>query len=363
MSWLERARHQRARALADDCGAELLLCLEEEVVAWLGDFARDRARVPGPFAAAPALVLGDGRPTLVVSEDERDAAAASGCAVLTYPGYTMAPLRPQADRDALVAELIGGRAVAADGLPAAALLERLGARGTAIVAPTGLAAARARKDGDELRRIAAAARLCDAGHRAARRAAVPGATELEVWAAVRAALDAAAGRPVAALADVLSGERTAFGSGGPTPRVLGAGDPFLFDLAVEDGARWADSCASWTVAGAPSPALARRRQVACDTLATLVDACRPGVAAAEIDELMRRTVDPPHHAGHGVGASWHEQPRLVPGATETLAAGMVVALEPGSYGDGVGVRCEQLVAITDGAATVLSGHRLADGEH
>ena len=66
----------------------------------------------------------------------------------------------------------------------------------------------------------------------------------------------------------------------------------------------------------------------------------------------------PHHTGHGLGLTVHESPRLVPGASTPLEAGMVIALEPGAYGDGWGVRVEQVVLVTDGGCDVLSGHAL-----
>ena len=38
---------------------------------------------------------------------------------------------------------------------------------------------------------------------------------------------------------------------------------------------------------------------------------------------------------------------------------MVIALEPGSYGDGEGVRVEQIVLVTEDGCEVMSGHELA----
>ena len=36
----------------------------------------------------------------------------------------------------------------------------------------------------------------------------------------------------------------------------------------------------------------------------------------------------PHHTGHGLGVSWHEEPRIVPDSDTILEPGMIVALEP-----------------------------------
>ena len=65
----------------------------------------------------------------------------------------------------------------------------------------------------------------------------------------------------------------------------------------------------------------------------------------------------PHHAGHGLGLSHPEAPFFVEGATETLIAGDMVALEPELYVDGVGgVRIEHNYRITADGFERLSNH-------
>ena len=86
--------------------------------------------------------------------------------------------------------------------------------------------------------------------------------------------------------------------------------------------------------------------------------CGPGVVAGDIDALVRPGLDYPHHTGHGLGTTFHEEPRIVPGSTVVLEPGMVIALEPGSYGEGEGVRVEQIVLVTNDGCEVMSGHEL-----
>ena len=107
-------------------------------------------------------------------------------------------------------------------------------------------------------------------------------------------------------------------------------------------------------------AVAERREKharACEALARGLEAIRPACARA-LDELVRAELGYPHHSGHGLGASWHEEPRIVPGGTTVLEAGMVVALEPAVYAGAEGVRVEQVVLVTDDGCELLSGHAL-----
>ena len=61
-----------------------------------------------------------------------------------------------------------------------------------------------------------------------------------------------------------------------------------------------------------------------------------------------------HSLGHGVGLQVHEAP-LLGRSRETLVAGDVLAIEPGTYRQGIGgVRLEDLVLVTDDGAEVLT---------
>jgi Xaa-Pro aminopeptidase len=73
-------------------------------------------------------------------------------------------------------------------------------------------------------------------------------------------------------------------------------------------------------------------------------------------------VDYAHHSGHGIGCSVHENPRLVPGDTTVLEAGMVIMVEPATYLPGVAsARLEWMFLVTDDGNEVLSSfeHRIA----
>ena len=351
-------RRQRALEIAREAGAEAVLAAHPATVAWLTGFAGDIETGPSPFSLpALALLPADGPPVLVLSEDEAPAAAELGCEAATYPGFTTAPLDPVGGAARALAGAAGRLRVATE---LGSLPVTLAAGLDVVDASAALGAARAVKDDDEVEAIRAAIAVCDAGQAAARAAAEPGMTELDLWAAVRAAIDGAAGGRAALLADLVSGPRTAEIGGPPSTRELRPGDPVLCDLVPRPAAYWGDSCATFVVGGEGSPGLREAHRRSREALSRAVELVRPGARAADIDAAIRSGLDYPHHTGHGLGTGYHEEPRIVPESDTVLEPGMVVALEPGVYDEdaGEGVRVEQIVVVTDDGCEVLSSHDL-----
>ncbi len=349
-------RRERALAIARRAGADVLLAADPATVTWLTGYAAEIETGPSPFAHTPLAVLAPGAdPVLVVSEDEAETAARLGCGVAAYPGFGLGPVDPVGGASRALAELIGGETVATE---SNALVAALAAGLSTVEVGAELAHARAVKDADEIALIRSAIALCDTGQRAAREHARPGITELELWAGVRAALEREAGGRTPVLADLVTGPRTAGAGGGPEGRLLAEGELVLCDLVPRRRGYWGDSCATFAV-GEPSDDARRRHRAASEALERLLEAVRPGAVAGEVDALARTGLGYPHHTGHGVGASWHEEPRIVPDGATVLEPGMVVALEPGSYGTDVGVRVERVVVVTTDGCEVLSGHDLA----
>ncbi len=348
-------RQERALAVARGLGADGVLAADAATVAWLTGLEVDVESGPSPFALPPLVVLtSDGPPIVVASADEAEAVQAAGCVHTEYEGFTTAPLDPVVNAARALAAVADGRRLAAElgSLPAALAVDL-----NLVPADGAFASARAVKDADEIERLRGALALCDVGQQEARARAGSGMTEIDLWGLVRAAVERAAGRRTPMLADLVSGERTGETGGPPGQRVLAEGDLVLCDLVPRRRGYWGDSCATLAV-GHPT-ATARAKHVrACDALARGLEAIRPGMVAGALDGLVRADLGYPHHTGHGLGASWHEEPRIVPGGTTELEPGMVVALEPAVYADDEGVRVEQVVLVTDDGCELLSGHDL-----
>ena len=348
------SRRQRATAIAETAGASTLVVADPSAVTWLTGYAPEIETGPSPFALSAIAVVRRGGAVLVVSEDEAEAAAATGCEVAAYPGFGIGPVDPVGAARRMLADVLDAPTAAIDaGTFPAALAQDL----DWVDVGAELARTRAVKDLDEIELIRAAIAVCDAGQRAARAHAAADVSELDLWAAVRGAMESLAEARLPVLADLVSGPRTAEIGGPPTARVLAEGDLVLCDLVPRVAGYWGDSCATFAV-GEPDAAARTAHARARAALADVVDAIRPGAVAGELDALARAQLEFPHHTGHGIGTGWHEEPRIVPGSPVALEEGMVVAIEPGTY-EGVGVRLEQVVLVTAAGNEILSGHDLS----
>lgn len=128
----------------------------------------------------------------------------------------------------------------------------------------------------------------------------------------------------------------------------------LFDLGTVFEGYISD--ASRTV-GVGDPTAKQREiyQVCLEAQLAAQAAARPGITAAELDQVARKIIDRAgygqyfiHRLGHGMGMSEHEFPSIMEGNDLVLEPGMCFSLEPGIYIPGVaGVRIEDCVHVTE----------------
>jgi Xaa-Pro dipeptidase len=347
----------------EEAGTDGLISADPGIVRMLTGHFYDIETGPSVFALPAIVVAVSGAdPVLVCSADEADASEA----VVTYEGFTIERIdRVAGARQALATALerTGGTGgswlIDAASMPLGALPEVPHARWANVE----LERLTAVKTPNEIAQIEAAIAAADAGQAAARETALEGATELELWERVRQAMEAQAGGRIPILADFVAGPRTAEVGGPPSTATIAPGDLLLVDLVPRVAGLWGDSCATF-LDGEPTTDQRRLHEAACAALELGLGMLRPGTTAGEVDAAVRQALaaegwEYPHHTGHGVGFAWHEEPRIIPGNDVPLAAGMVVALEPGGYTSGWGLRVEQVAVVTAGAPRILSGHDLS----
>jgi Xaa-Pro dipeptidase len=210
------------------------------------------------------------------------------------------------------------------------------------------------KDIDEIEEIRKSALLCDIGQTAVLKYARAGITELDLFNLVRKEMESSVDTRVPVMADLVSGQRTAAGGGMPSNKVIRKGDLILSDLTPCLNGYWGDSC-NTIVIGEPSRMHRKTFALINKSLDIAVKAIHPGLRAGEIDRLLRKYVGNfPHHSGHGVGTSYHEEPRIVSCNDMELVPNMVIALEPGIYLKEYGIRLEHMILVTESGCEVLT---------
>jgi Xaa-Pro aminopeptidase len=340
---------------------------------WLSGYAPPIETGLSPFEGGPALAwCSEGDVTLLMSDMEAGSARAHELEVLDYIGYTIeAPLAGYGNQAAGLTRLLGksGRVhgnvgVEMDTLPASLfpLVQQTLPNATLVPLEGKIELLRAIKSAWELEQIQGALKLCDLAQAETERQIRAGITELEVWEALKARVELEAGGRVPVLADLVAGKRTAEIGGLPGSYVLQDGDPVMVDFVPRLGGYWGDNSDIHFV-GSASAELNKVYSVVMEALREGINAVKPGLKACDLDNLLRAFIKDrgypvyPHHSGHGIGTSYHEEPRIVPYNQIQLQPGMVIALEPGIYLPGIGgVRLENVVLVTESGCKVLTHH-------
>ncbi len=365
----------RAREVLRTRNLNGILLTEPASVTWLTGYAAPLLTGPSPFEGGSALAwLDPERVVLVVSDAEQSAAEATGAEVSTYVGYQIEENldpghRMQIHLDSFLRSLnpVGNIGVEVDKL-SMWLYSTVQQRMNYVAIPSDglIEPLRIIKTAGEIAKIRAACGLCDTAHAtlASQANAMAGQTELAIFHQISSAMEQQAGERLPILCDLIAGARTANIGGLPGRNVIQPGDPLLADIVPRLNGYWGDSCNVY-FAGSPSPELHKMYTDVRDALHAAISAIKPGMTANQLDRITRDwlTLDGyapyPHHTGHGIGVTYHEQPRICAYNEMTLEPGMVIALEPGVYVEGVGgVRLEHALLVTADGCESLTQHTM-----
>lgn len=378
-------QRERTHELLQRKGLQRALFTNISSVKWLTGFAPPIQLGPNYFAGGPTLVwYDDGHFTVVVQSGRESSvaqlSALDDCDIITYPGYTIEQPIHGGDRlreaiTPLFRRSIGGGLSGAGAIGIEAqdttmmlsqLLDQALAAKASLTSIDGwLVPLRAVKSAEEIQKLRDNFALTDIGHAAARRAIQGGAgkREIDVWTEIHSAVQQAAGERVPLGNDCVVGYRAPNNIGGwPGDLEIRSQDNVIVDLSTVLHGYWSDSCATY-YADEPTADQVKLHKTCEQALAYGISLIKPGAIAKEIDQKVRNYMRDagyavyPHHTGHGVGVTGHEEPRVVPYNDWVLEPNMVILLEPGAYFPGqFGARLEDAVLVTADGAEVLTKH-------
>lgn len=222
-------------------------------------------------------------------------------------------------------------------------------------------AMRVTKDEAELQILREAAELADYAIEIGARTLREGITEIEVMTEIELALKKRGVTHMSFDTTVLSGPKAASPHGKTGDRKIQKGDLVLFDLGVVHKGYCSDITRTLAF-GEPNEEQKAVYNVVLEAELAAVNAVKPGITAAELDQISRQVIEEAgygqfftHRLGHGLGISVHEFPSLHGANQMVMEAGMVFTIEPGVYVPGkIGVRIEDDVAVTENGVEVLT---------
>lgn len=141
-------------------------------------------------------------------------------------------------------------------------------------------------------------------------------------------------------------------------RTMRAGELVLCDVGAELGRYAADVTRTFPVSGRFSPRQRELYEAVLAAQAAAIAAVRPGATLRRVHEAALQVLKArglakhyPHGTSHWLGLDVHDV-----GSDRELEPGMVLTVEPGVYLDdeGIGIRIEDDVLVTEGGSEVLS---------
>jgi Xaa-Pro aminopeptidase len=369
------AKLERVRALMDERGLGALVVRAPDNVLYLTNFW-------GMKGYDACVFPREGEPALVCLEASAEDAARSAWTedVHVVKGYDPVDPRPPLARTLDVARRLASRygtvalelslgTQAADrmvGEPTTFTSEWFAAFGGTLDATPLLAEARALKTEQEIERMRLANDIAAAAMEHCRLILEPGMTEAQVAAEWEGFVHGE-GTGWEGKVDLALGFSLVWSGPGiktftaTTSRPVVEGEPTLFEIWVCADGYWCDHTKN-LIAGELVPRYAELEDGLMAVYRDAVDFCSPGASLAELDRRVRAGIatlgfpgQPSHPICHGVGARAHEPPYAHQAGGGEIAAGMVLAIEPGCYIEGGGgLRVEDNFLVTAAGAEKLS---------
>jgi Xaa-Pro aminopeptidase/Xaa-Pro dipeptidase len=197
-------------------------------------------------------------------------------------------------------------------------------------------------------------RLCDTA----------GQNEIAMFSEISNQIFMSAGKDIPLTGELVTGPRSSvvLYPNGPHDRVTETGDAALMDLSGRFDGYWFDCTNTHIIAGKPTSEEKRYATASQDACEAAMAALKPGAKASDAADaaeaaFAKHGLPMAHYAGHQIGVSVNELPRLVPYDHSIIEPGMVFSVEPGVYQGqrgGFGARSEKMVLVTESGPEILS---------
>ncbi len=349
------ARRDRLREAILKAEIDALLVTDEINVGYLSGFSGDSS-----YVLVSAVKGGD----LILSDRRYETQLAEECSQL--PALVRGPDRKMTD---LIEQAVSASRVSRLGFEAVAVnwdlhrqwVDRLKSIEW-FPAPDWVSALRMIKDDHEIRCLRRAVWIAERTFESIRARLRPDWTERQVAQEIEVTIrdlggDGCGFPPI-----------VAFGASGALPHyrpgrfALGESATILLDWGAKLNGYTSDLTRTLHLLNDPPRGFEAAYEAVLAAHAKAVETIRDGALAKDVDAAARQVlIDASlgdqfkHGLGHGIGLRVHEAPRLGATSDETLAAGMVVTVEPGAYLEGqFGIRIEDDVLVTANGCELLS---------
>ncbi len=237
--------------------------------------------------------------------------------------------------------------------------------GKQLEAAEALRRARWIKTEREIGLLRTAAKLADIGHTTLDQLCEEaGKNEIAMWCEIANQIFMEAGREIPLSGELVTGPRSTvvLYPNGPHNRITEIGDAALMDLSGRHQGYWFDCTNTHIIGRQPTSEEKRYARASQDACEAAMAALKPGAKASDAANaaeaaFAKHGLPMAHYAGHQIGVSVNELPRLVPYDHSVIEPGMVFSVEPGAYQgkDGTfGARSEKMVLVTASGPEILS---------